>query len=75
MVARLQIELARLGYNKNDFEILYRLNETAKVKINTPYAVFEIMNLYLAGYSPGKREEPLNQNKKSRNQLWIWGTL
>ena len=31
------IELAKLGYNKNDLEILYKLNETAQVKINTPY--------------------------------------
>ena len=30
------IELAKLGCNKNDFEI-YKLNETAQVKINTPY--------------------------------------
>ena len=30
------IELAKLGYNKNDLEILYKLNETAQVKINTP---------------------------------------
>ena len=28
---------AKLGYNKNDLEILYKLNETAQVKINTPY--------------------------------------
>ena len=31
------IELAKLGYNKNNLEILYKLNETAQVKINTPY--------------------------------------
>ena len=31
------IELAKLGYNKNDLEILYKLNETAQFKINTPY--------------------------------------
>ena len=31
------IELAKLGYNKNDLEILYKLNETVQVKINTPY--------------------------------------
>ena len=31
------IELAKLGYNKNDLKILYKLNETAQVKINTPY--------------------------------------
>ena len=31
------IELAKLGHNKNDLEILYKLNETAQVKINTPY--------------------------------------
>ena len=31
------IELAKLGYNKNDLEILYKLNETAQVKINAPY--------------------------------------
>ena len=31
------IELAKLGYSKNDLEILYKLNEVAQVKINTPY--------------------------------------
>ena len=31
------IELAKLGYNKDYLEILYKLNETAQVKINTPY--------------------------------------
>ena len=31
------IQLAKLGYNKNDLEILYKLNETALVKIKTPY--------------------------------------
>ena len=31
------IELAKLGYSKNDLEILYKLNETAQVKIYTPY--------------------------------------
>ena len=31
------IEVARLGYRKNDLEILYKLNETAQVKINKPY--------------------------------------
>ena len=31
------IEISKLGYNKNDLEILYKLNETAQVKINTPY--------------------------------------
>ena len=31
------IELTKLGYNKNDLEILYKLNETAQVKINTTY--------------------------------------
>ena len=30
-------ELAKLGYSKDDLEILYKLNETAQVKINTPY--------------------------------------
>ena len=30
-------ELAKLGYSKNDSEILYKLNEAAQVKINTPY--------------------------------------
>ena len=29
------IELAKLGCNKNDLKILYKLNETAQVKINT----------------------------------------
>ena len=31
------IELEILGNNKNDLEILYKLNETAQVKINAPY--------------------------------------
>ena len=31
------IELAKLGYLKNDLEILYKLSETAQVKINTQY--------------------------------------
>ena len=31
------IELAKLGYSKNDLEILHKLNETAQVKIYTPY--------------------------------------
>ena len=31
------IELAKLGYSKNDLEILYKLNEVVQVKINTPY--------------------------------------
>ena len=31
------IELAKLGYSKNDLEILYKSNETAQVKINTSY--------------------------------------
>ena len=31
------IELEKLGNNKNDLEILYKLNETAQVKINAPY--------------------------------------
>ena len=31
------IEPAKLGYKKNDLEILYKLNETVQVKINTPY--------------------------------------
>ena len=31
------IELAKLGYSNNDLEILYKLNETAQVKIYTPY--------------------------------------
>ena len=31
------IEVARLGYSKNDLEIIYKLNETAQVKINKPY--------------------------------------
>ena len=30
-------ELVKLEHNKNDFEILYKLNERAQVKINTPY--------------------------------------
>ena len=34
-------ELAKLGYNKNDLQILYKLNETAQVKINTPYGDIE----------------------------------
>ena len=34
-------KLAKLGYNKNDLEILYKLNETAQVKINTPYGDIE----------------------------------
>ena len=35
------IEIAKLGYNKNDLEILYKLNETAQVKINTLYGETE----------------------------------
>ena len=31
------IELAKLGYSKNDLEVSYKLNETSQVKINTPY--------------------------------------
>ena len=31
------IELEKLGNNKNDLEILYKLNETVQVKINAPY--------------------------------------
>ena len=31
------VEVAKLGYSKNDLEILYKLNETVQVKINTPY--------------------------------------
>ena len=35
------IELAKLGYSKNDLEILHKLNETAQVKIYTPYGETE----------------------------------
>ena len=38
-------ELAKLGYNKNDTEILYKLNETAQVKINTPYGDTEKIDI------------------------------
>ena len=31
------IELAKLGYSKNDLEVSYKSNETSQVKINTPY--------------------------------------
>ena len=37
--------------------------------------MFEIRAFYWAGYFSGKAEEPLNQNKRFKNQLWVWGTL
>ena len=33
--------------------------------------MFEIRTIHLSGYSSGKTEEPLNQNKRFNNQLWI----
>ena len=41
----------------------------------TPSTGFKIRTFYLAGYFSGKAEEPFNQNKKSKNQLYVWGTL
>ena len=38
-------------------------------------AVFEIRAFHLAGFSGGKSEELLNQNKRSKNQLWVWDSL
>ena len=38
-------------------------------------SVFEIKTFYWAGYFSGKAEEPLNQNKRFKNQLYAWGTL
>ena len=35
------IQLAKLGYIKNDLAILYKLKETAQVKINTQYGETE----------------------------------
>ena len=37
--------------------------------------VFEIKTFHLAGFSSGKAEEPLNQNKRFKNYLWVWGSL
>ena len=31
------------------------------------YTVFEIRTIHLVGYFSGKVEEPLNQNKRSKN--------
>ena len=38
-------------------------------------AVFEIRTFHLVGYFSGNTEEPLNQNKRSKNQLWVWRSL
>ena len=40
-----------------------------------PRTMFEIRTFHLAGYFSGKLEESLNQNKRSKNQLWVWGSL
>ena len=40
-----------------------------------PISLFEIRTFHLAGYSSGKAEEPLNQNKRSKSQIWVWGSL
>ena len=37
--------------------------------------VFEIRTFNLAVVSSGKAEELLNQNKRSKSQLWVWGSL
>ena len=34
--------------------------------------VFEIRAFQLASYFFGKAHEPLNQNKRFKNQLWVW---
>ena len=39
------VEMAKLGYNKNDLEILYKLNETVQVKINTPYGKIRLQKI------------------------------
>ena len=38
-------------------------------------SLFEIMTFHLVSFSSGKSEEPLNPNKRSKNQLWVWGSL
>ena len=37
--------------------------------------MFEIRTFHLAGYFSGKAEESPNQNKRFKNQLWVWGSL
>ena len=39
------------------------------------FTVFEIRTFNLFGYFSGNAEEPLNQNKRSKNQLWVWRSL
>ena len=34
--------------------------------------VFEIRAFQVASYFSKKAHEPLNQNKRSKNQLWVW---
>ena len=36
-------------------------------------SVFDIRTFHLAGISSRKAEEPLDQNKRSKNQTWVWG--
>ena len=37
--------------------------------------VFEIRTFQLVGYISGKAEEPPDEIKRSKNQLWVWGLL
>ena len=44
-----------------------------QLKIDFLNSVLEIRTIHLADYFSVQAEEPLNQNKRCKNQSWVWG--